>query len=235
MNLLVDQIEFADIVVLNKIDVATPQQLDAARKIVRSLNADAEVIETGMSRVPLNKVLNTGLFDHDKAQDHPHWAKELFDFADHKPETEEYGVRSFVYRARRPFHSFKFHTFIKSSWPVVIRAKGHFWLATRLEWVGDLSQAGALVRNEAMGIWWPSIPKERRPDHQAWREHIAKVWDPVYGDRRQEIVFISTNIDKAAIRRQLDACLVGDDKKMDLKAWKQLKDPFPVWKRSTEA
>ena len=131
VNLLVDQIEFADVIVLNKVDAATPGQRDAARKIVRSLNPDAELIETSMSRVPLDKVLNTGRFDHDKAQEHPLWFKELYGFAEHKPETEEYGVRSFVYRARRPFHPEKFHAFINSPWPGVIRAKGHFWLATR--------------------------------------------------------------------------------------------------------
>lgn len=234
VNLLVEQIEFADVVILNKIDAASLEQLDAARKIIRSLNPDADLIETSMSRVPLDKVLNTGRFDHDKAQEHPLWFKELYGFADHKPETEEYGVRSFVYRARRPFHSEKFYAFINASWPGVIRAKGHFWLATRPEWVGELSQAGALVRHEAMGFWWANVPKERWPDNPEWRQHIGKSWDPVYGDRRQEIVFIGTDMDEAAIRRRLDACLVGDAnaKTMQPAAWKRLKDPFPVWKRA---
>ena len=232
VNLLVDQIEFADVIVLNKIDAATPGQLDAARKIVRSLNPDAELIETCMSRVPLDKVLNTGRFDHDKAQEHPLWFKELYGFAERKPETEEYGVRSFVYRARRPFHPEKFHAFINSPWPGVIRAKGHFWLATRPEWVGALSQAGALARHEATGFWWANVPKERWPDHPEWRQHVAESWDAVYGDRRQEIVFIGADMDEAAIRRRLDACLVGDAnaKAMQPAAWRKLKDPFPIWK-----
>jgi G3E family GTPase len=234
VNLLVDQIEFADVIILNKIDAATPEQLDAARKIIRSLNADAELIETSMSRVPLDKVLNTGRFDHDKAQEHPLWFKELYDFANHAPETEEYGVRSFVYRARRPFHPEKFHAFINSPWNGVIRAKGHFWLATRPEWVGELSQAGAIVRNEAMGFWWSSIPRERWPDHPEWRQHMEDTWDDVYGDRRQEIVFIGTGMDESEIRRRLDTCLVGDAnaKAMQPKAWKKLNDPFPEWKRA---
>ncbi|WP_282611368.1 GTP-binding protein [Pelagibius sp. Alg239-R121] len=216
VNLLVDQIEFADVVILNKIDAASPDQLDAARKIIRSLNPVAELIETSMSRVPLDKVLNTGRFDHDKAQEHPLWFKELYGFADHKPETEEYGVRSF-----------------NSSWPGVIRAKGHFWLATRPEWVGELSQAGALVRHEAMGFWWANVPKGRWPDHPEWRQHIANSWDAVYGDRRQEIVFIGTDMDEAALRRRLDACLAGDAnaKSMQPAAWKMLTDPFPIWRR----
>ena len=234
VNLLVDQIEFADVIILNKIDAALPEQLDAARKIIRSLNPDAELIETSMSRVPLDKVLNTGRFDHDKAQEHPLWFKELYGFADHKPETEEYGVRSFVYRARRPFHPEKFHAFINSSWPGVIRAKGHFWLATRPEWAAELSQAGALVRHGAMGFWWANVPKERWPDHPEWRQHIAKSWDAVYGDRRQEIVFIGTEMDEAEIRRRLDACLVGDADALAMQpaAWKKLADPFPIWKRA---
>ena len=234
VNLLVEQIEFADVVILNKIDAAEPEQLDAARKIIRSLNSDAELIETSMSRVPLDKVLNTGRFDHDKAQQHPLWFKELYGFAEHKPETEEYGVQSFVYQARRPFHPEKFHAFINATWPGVIRAKGRFWLASRPEWVGELSQAGALVRHRALGFWWASVAREHWPDHPEWRRNIAKSWDQAYGDRHQEIVFIGTDMDEAAIRRRLDACLIGDANAdaMQLAAWKKLKDPFPVWKRA---
>jgi G3E family GTPase len=232
VNLLVDQIEFADVIILNKIDAATPDQLDAAHKVIRSLNPDAEVIETTMSRVPLDKVLDTGRFDHEKAEEHPLWFKELYGFGDHKPETEEYGVCSFVYRSRRPFHPEKFHAFINSPWPGVIRAKGHFWLATRPEWVGELSQAGALVRHEAMGFWWANVPKDRWPESPEWRQHITRSWDAVYGDRRNEIVFIGTDMDEAAIRRRLDACLAGEEHAtaMQPDAWKRLKDPFPVWK-----
>ncbi|NJO54363.1 MAG: GTP-binding protein [Bacteroidales bacterium] len=234
VNLLVEQIEFADVVLLNKTDVASPNDLNAARKIIRALNPDAELIETTMARVPLDKVLNTGRFDFEKAQQHPLWFKELFGFADHKPETEAYGVRSFVYRARRPFHPQRFHDFINSPWPGVIRAKGHFWLATRPDWVGELSQAGALVRHEAMGFWWVSVPKERWPENAEWRRQLAKSWDPVYGDRRQEIVFIGADMDEAALRRRLDGCLVGDADatSMQSRAWKALADPFPAWKRT---
>jgi Putative GTPases (G3E family) len=234
VNLLVEQIEFADVVVLNKTDAASPSDLDAARTIIRALNADAELIETTMARVPLDQVLNTRRFDREKAHQHPLWFKELFGFADHRPESEQYGVRSFTYRARRPFDPQQFHAFINSPWPGVIRAKGHFWLATRPDWVGELSQAGALVRHEALGIWWSAVPKERWPDDADWRKHIARSWDPVYGDRRQEIVFIGTEMDEAALRRRLDACLVGDRDAFSLqtRAWASLPDPFPVWKRA---
>jgi G3E family GTPase len=237
VDLLVEQIEFADVVILNKVDAATPAQVDAARKIIHALNPDADLVETSMSRAPLDRVLHTGRFNYEKAQEHPLWFKELYGFADHKPETEEYGIRSFVYRARRPFHPAKFNKFINSSWPGVIRAKGHFWLATRPEWVGELSQAGALVRNQALGFWWANVPRARWPNDEVSRQHIAKSWHPVYGDRRQEIVFIGSDMDEAAIRRQLDACLVGDAnaKDMPIAAWKRLPDPFPVWKRAGEA
>ncbi|HVJ53252.1 MAG TPA: zinc metallochaperone GTPase ZigA [Aliidongia sp.] len=237
VDLLVDQIEFADVVILNKLDTATPDEAGAARKIVRALNPEADLIETSLSRVDLDRVLDTGRFDYGKAQEHPLWYKELYGFAEHKPETEEYGITSFVYRARRPFHPEKFHKFLNSAWPGVIRAKGHFWLATRPQWVGELSHAGALVRNEAMGFWWADVPRERWPDEPEWRRMIDRNWHPVYGDRRQEIVFIGAGMDEASIRRWLDGCLVGDAnaREMPVKAWKRLPDPFPVWKRADEA
>ncbi|MGD1935279.1 MAG: zinc metallochaperone GTPase ZigA [Candidatus Phaeomarinobacter sp.] len=237
VDLLVDQIEFADVVLLNKADAATSQQMDAARKIVRSLNPDADVLETTESRAPLDRVLDTGRFDFDKAQEHPLWFKELFGFSEHVPETEEYGISSFVYRARAPFDPAKFHDFINSSWPGIIRTKGHFWLATRPEWVGELSQAGALVRTEALGFWWTAIPKERWPDHCEWRDHLYQNWDEKFGDRRQEIVFIGTDFDEAAIRAQLDACLVPLSRNggLEIARWSKMHDPFPEWRRGEAA
>jgi G3E family GTPase len=236
VDLLVDQIEFADVIVLNKIDSATSAQIDAARKIIGSLNPAADVIVTAKCKVDLDRVLNTGRFDYEKAQEHPLWYKELHGSADHRPETEAYGIKSFVYRARRPFHPEKFHHFIDAAWPGVIRAKGHFWLATRPAWVGELSHAGALVRHEAMGLWWANIPKERWPDDPDWRASIERNWDAIYGDRRQELVFIGTEMNEQEIRRQLDDCLVGepDAKEMKVFEWKQLADPFPLWRRSAE-
>jgi G3E family GTPase len=237
VDLLVDQIEFADVVILNKVDIASPVDLDAARKVVRALNPEAELIETTMAQVDLKKVIGTGRFDFDKAQEHPLWAKELYGFSDHVPETEEYGISSFVYRARRPFHPEKLHKFIHSSWPGVIRAKGHFWLATRPEWAGELSQAGALVRTEALGFWWDAVPRKHWPDHSEWKDQVAAKWDDVFGDRRQEIVFIGTAMDEAMLCAQLDDCLVdcGADVTMDIEAWRALPDPFPEWKRASAA
>ena len=235
VDLLVEQIEFADVIVLNKIDDASPAQRDAARSIIRALNPDADIVEASFGRVPFERILDTGRFDFEKAQQHPLWFKELYGFADHTPETEEYGVTNFVYRARKPFDPAKFDAFIKSSWPGVIRAKGHFWLATRPQWLGEISQAGAIVRTEALGFWWASVPMTRWPDNPEWRKRVRQHWDAVYGDHRQEIVFIGTGMDESTIRARLDACLVDGDAVMDTDAWSALPDPFPVWRRADEA
>ncbi|MCA6118534.1 zinc metallochaperone GTPase ZigA [Bradyrhizobium sp. WSM 1738] len=234
VDLLVEQIEFADVIVLNKIDAASQGERDSARMIIRSLNPEADVIETNFSQAPLERILNTGRFDLERAQQHPLWFKELYGFADHKPESEEYGVKNFVYRARRPFDPAKFHQFLKENWPGVIRAKGHFWIATRPQWLGELSQAGAIVRTEGLGYWWANVPADRWPDDPFWRQSLKKNWNEVYGDRRQEIVFIGVNMDQDAITARLDACLVPGKPEMRIAEWSGLVDPFPKWRRADE-
>ncbi|WP_022721977.1 GTP-binding protein [Rhodopseudomonas sp. B29] len=230
VDLLVEQIEFADVIVLNKVSATSPGRREAARSIVRALNSDAKIIEADFADVPLSSVLHTGLFDFERAHQHPLWFKELNGFADHIPETEEYGIRSFVYRARRPFHPMLFQSFCNRSWPGVIRAKGFFWLATRPQHVGEIAQAGAMVRTSKRGVWWSAVPKTRWPDSAEWHKAMKPYLDPVWGDRRQEIVFIGTgDMDEAALRRQLDMCLVGDDAQFTPDAWRQLPDPFPNW------
>ncbi|WP_417584067.1 GTP-binding protein [Pelagibacterium sp.] len=204
-------------------------QRDAARKIIRSLNAEAEIVETDFGKAPLEKIMGTGRFDFDHAQTHPLWFRELSGFADHVPETEEYGIRSFVYRAKRPFVPEPFQRFVNSAWPGVVRAKGFFWLATRPDHVGELSHAGALVRTEKRGLWWASVPKNRWPDDPDWQRAMAPYLDPVWGDRRQEIVFIGCDpMDETALRRALDGCLVPAHR-FNPNAWAHLADPFPNW------
>lgn len=236
-DLLVEQIEFADVVVLNKFDEATTEQRDAVVKIVRALNPDARLVETTFGRVLLDAVLDTGLFDHEKAQEHPLWHKELYGFKDHVPETEEYGISSFVYRARRPFHPTKFNEVLGKTWPGLIRAKGHFWLATRPDWVGEMSLAGAICRTEAMGLWWAAVPRARWPDHPEWKAILDRNWHSVWGDRRQELVFIGAGIDEAAMRAALDACLVGETPTITFRPerYRDLPDPFPQWRRAEAA
>ncbi|MFG6554788.1 zinc metallochaperone GTPase ZigA [Sulfitobacter sp. 1A16808] len=235
VDLLVDQIEFADVVVLNKVSDAGPEKLDAARKIITSLNPDAQIIETDQSKVPADRIMSTGLFDFDKAHLHPMWAKELYGFADHVPETEEYGVSSFVYRARRPFHPQKIHDVLTGDLPGVIRAKGHFWIATRPDWLAEFSLAGALSNVKPMGNWWATVPRERWPDHPQARAYLAQHWQEPYGDRRQELVFIGAGMDKAAITAALNAALVGDESTFVPHQWEDLPDPFPGWRRAPEA
>lgn len=233
VDLLVEQIEFANVIVLNKAKDAGLAALSAAHRIIRALNPDARVVEADHGNVALADVLCTGLFDFEKAQEHPLWAKELNGFKVHVPETEEYGIRSFVYRARRPFHPERLNVFINKPWPGVIRSKGFFWLATRPHFVGEIAQAGALVRTSKRGLWWAAMPKSRWPDHPDWRASMAPYLHPVWGDRRQEIVFIglADQMDEAAIRRELDFALVGQPGQFTPDAWRDLPDPFPSWTR----
>ncbi len=174
-------------------------------------------------------MLGTGLFDFDKAHEHPLWFKELNGFRDHVPETEEYGIRSFVYRARQPFAPSRLQAFLNRPWPGVIRAKGFFWLATRPDLVGEIHQAGPLVRVEKRGLWWSSVPRSA----VARRSGVAGLdlsrFDPDWGDRRQEIVFIGCDpMSEAAIRRDLDDCLVPQEH-FTPEIWRGMPDPFPRW------
>lgn len=236
VHLLTDQMEFADVVILNKVADATEAQVDAARKIIRSLNADAQIIETNHSEVAAERILDTGLFDFDKAHEHPMWAKELYGFADHVPETEEYGVTSYVYRARQPFIPEKIMAVLNGSMPGVIRAKGHFWLATRPDWVAEFSLAGALSSVKPIGTWWASVPQERWPDHTSAQQYMQQHWVEPWGDRRQELVFIGSDIDWPALKAKLDACLVPAVLAAGPEALPlDMPDPFPGWRRAEEA
>lgn len=235
VGLLVEQIEFADVVVLNKTDIAAPSEVALAKSIIRALNADARIIETNHGKVQLGEILDTGLFSFDAAHQHPTWFKELNGFKDHQPETEEYGISSFVYRARGPFEPAKLHAFLGKSWPGVVRAKGFFWLASRPAFVGELSQAGPLVRTEAMGYWWAAVPKKSWPEDESLIARINTGWHQQWGDRRQELVFIGTKeMDSEKIKSELDACLLAlpKDGSIDSRAWARLDDPFPIWHRN---
>jgi len=229
IDLLVEQIEFADVVVLNKVGTATAERLQAARQIVVGLNPDARLIEADFGKVRPQEVLGTGLFDIDKAETHPLWYKEMHGFNDHVPETEEYGIRSFVYREKRPFDPAKLQRFIDTAWPGVVRAKGFFWLATRPHHVGEVSQAGAILRTSRMGTWWSAVPRERWPDDPRFMTAIGPYLHPVWGDRRQEIVFIGADpMNEAWIRERLDACLVSAEEFTPDK-WRDMPDPFARW------
>ncbi|MGC6404347.1 MAG: GTP-binding protein [Candidatus Comchoanobacterales bacterium] len=232
VDLLVDQVEFANVIILNKLDLIAQDELAVVRSIIKGLNAKAKIIETSSSKVDLSEIMNTRLFDLEEAQTHPLWVQELSHFNDHTPETEEYGITSFVYRAREPFNPEKFHDFLNQDWPGVLRAKGFFWLASRPNFVGELSQAGAFVRHQGLGQWLACVPQEEWPESQDDRP-IDHDWDANYGDRKQEIVFIGLNgdMDENYIRQALDHCLVRDY--LENHDPLSYQDPFPEWFKPT--
>ncbi|WOE76192.1 GTP-binding protein [Alterisphingorhabdus coralli] len=235
VGLLVEQIEFADIVIINKASEVSPEQLKVVKQLVASLNAGAKIVTTDYGDVDLSLILDTGLFDEEKAQEHPLWFKELYGFADHAPESEEFGIESFVYRARRPFDPGKFHFFLtQGGMDNVVRAKGLFWLATRPWWVGDLAVAGSQTVTSRLGRWWAAVPKNQWPHDGSFEEHVAGHWDETWGDRRQSLVFIGIGMDEEKIRKRLDACLVDADE-YDPEKWVSLDDPFPDWGPQTHA
>ena len=235
VHLLTEQIEFADVVILNKTYDAGTSKTDAARKIIRSLNADTEIIETNYSRVQIDKIMDTGLFDFEKAHEHPLWAKELYGFANHIPETEEYGVNSYVYRAKLPFIPEKILEVLNGNLPGVIRAKGHFWISTRPEWVAEFSLAGSLSSIKPLGIWWATVPEERLPKDENTKAYIKTHWSEPWGDRRQELVFIGSGIDWQQIKTKLDECLVPKAQASSLEDLPNFRDPFPIWRREEDA
>lgn len=232
VDLMVDQIEFANIILLNKIDLVSAKEIKTVRAIISGLNAKAKIIETTNSQVNINEVMDTGLFDLAEVQEHPLWAQELYNFKEHVPETEEYGITSFVYRARQPFDPSKIFTFFNQPWPGVVRTKGFFWLSTRPDFVGEVSQAGAFVRHQGIGRWWSAIPKNQWPDGIEFENVLKQYWTDDYGDRRQEIVFIglSVEMDEAAIRQRLDDCLI-ENYLTTPENLENANDPFPQWFR----
>ena len=230
VDLLVEQIEFANVILLNKIDLISKEELSTVKAIIRGLNTKAKIIETTLSQVDLNEVMNTGLFDLEEAQEHPLWAQELYHFNEHVPETEEYGICSFVYRAREPFDPTKIHAFFNQEWPGVVRAKGFFWISSRPNFVGEVSQAGAFVRHQGIGRWWAAIPKDRWPKGSDFDQIIQQHWNKDFGDRRQEIVFIGLNaeMNEKKIREQLNKCLIKDYLTAP-SVYLKMQDPFPTW------
>ncbi|PDT17653.1 4-hydroxytetrahydrobiopterin dehydratase [Rhizobium sp. J15] len=235
VELLVEQIEFSDVVIINKAGDVSCADLAEVRRVVAALNPDAQVIEAVFGQVPLDAILDTGLFSEAKAARHPLWHKELFGWGDHVPETEEYGISSFVYRSRRPFEPLRLKDFLDRKWAGLIRAKGHFWLATRPDEIGLLSIAGTQCRIETRGYWWASVPKVQWPRFPQFRQLIDRHWDDVWGDRRQELVFIGSGFDKAAIRAALDDCLTGEETGFDPQTAVGLRDPFPAWRHDMHA
>lgn len=228
VDLLIEQIEFCDVLVLNKTDLISAPERDRLRAILKTLNPRAQIVESTFGKVPLSSVLSTKLFNFEEAAKAPGWLKELR--GEHPPETEEYGIGSFVYRSRRPFHPERFHALVESEWPGVIRSKGFFWLASRPVYAGNWSQAGAVSRHGMAGRWWATVPQERWPQDPESLASITKSWDENVGDARQELVLIGIEMDEKALRSRLDSCLLTDmEMSVGPEAWTAFKDPFPAW------
>lgn len=231
VNLLVDQIEFANVLILNKTDKLEPEEIPYLISVLKRLNPDALILDSVRGIVPITSILNTGLFDFEKASESAGWLKEIR--GEHVPETEEYGISSFVYRARKPLHPGRFWNFIHTEIPGLIRAKGIFWIASRMELAGSFSQAGQLREHGFGGLWWASV--ENRPQDPEFKKFLKQQWEEPWGDRRQELVFIGINMDKEKIIQKLDECLLSEEEmKAEPRAWKDYKDPFPEWREIEE-
>jgi G3E family GTPase len=233
-DLLIEQVEFADVILISKTDLIDEAALSQLTGILRSFNTRARIEPIRNGAVELQKVLGTGLFSFDEAAKAPGWQKELR--GEHVPETQEYGISSFVYQARRPFHPRKFHDFLHQPWNEgamqgrLLRSKGYFWLATRPEYAGQWNQAGGIARYDVAGLFWKALPESQWPQEQESRDYIRSKWQEPFGDMRQELVLIGQGLDREDLCRQLDDCLLSDDELLaGIQAWKQLPDPFPAW------
>ena len=228
VDLLIDQIEFCDVIVLNKTDLIDQDEQEKLFGILQSLNPRAKIEVSAFGKVNLDRVLNTQLFDFNEAAQAPGWLKELR--GEHTSETEQYGINNFVYRARRPFHPQRFFDFINSEWKGVIRSKGFFWLASNPEFAGSWSQAGAMARHGVAGYWWAAVPDEHWPADQQSRDAIQQSWDVQTGDARQEIVLIGMQMDQSELIRQFDNCLLNDDEMaLGAEKWQEFENPFSGW------
>lgn len=229
-DLLVDQVEFADVILISKTDLAQTEEVERLKAILKTLNTHARIISIQNGQVDISDVLDTGLFNFERAQQAPGWLKELR--GEHVPETEEYGISSFSYQARRPFHPEKFYQFLHSTtqFGKLIRSKGYFWLASRPEFAGQLNQAGGIAHYGFAGMFWKAVPKEQWPTEPEYLKAIEDHWVEPFGDMRQELVFIGQGLDKAAMIEALDQCLLTEEELLAGQTWWQtLQDPFSVW------
>lgn len=232
-DLLIEQIEFADVLLISKIDLISRAEREELTAILRRLNTRARIVPMSMGAVPLAAILNTGLFDFERAAESPGWLKELR--GEHLPETEEYGIASSAYRARRPFHPQRFFDFLSREWTNgrLLRSKGFFWLASKYQEAGSWSQAGGLMRHGLAGRWWRFVPKSQWPQDEDELKGIIRQWDKASGDCRQELVFIGQHIDFARLHAELDACLLSDaEMAAGVETWLRLPDPFGPWQEA---
>lgn len=233
-DLLVDQIEFADVILISKTDLVETSDVKRLTAILKTLNTKARIIPIMNGQIKIDEVLNTGLFDFAEAQQSPGWLKEMR--GEHIPETEEYGISSFTYVARRPFHPEKFYQFLHNTenFGKLIRSKGYFWLATRPEFAGQWSQAGGMAQYGFAGMFWKAVTKDNWPTDKDYLDSISANWVEPFGDMRQELVFIGQNLDQSAMINALDNCLLSESEVLKgRQSWATLSDPFPTWENKT--
>lgn len=230
VNLLTDQIEFANVIVLNKTDLIAASELDLLEAMLKKLNPEAKIIRSAFSKVDPKLILNTSLFDYDKAEESAGWIKELNN--EHTPETEEYGISSFVFRSRKPFHPKRFWEYVSHHWPTnIIRSKGMFWMASRPENALMWSQAGGSLRAEMYGRWWAAVPLKERamnPSYMEFQEQIMEKWDKEWGDRQTELVLIGQAMDQEKIKQDLNKCLIDKVDETIMAAGSGFEDNWPI-------
>lgn len=232
-DLLIDQAEFADVIILNKTDLVTAAELATIEGFLEQLNPYALKVRSEFGQVPLTKILGTHRFDFERARRSRGWQLTMRD--EGASEVEEYGITSFVFRSRRPFHPQRFHEALSGNWSGVLRSKGFFWLATRVDRIGIWSQAGRVARLDAGGFWWASVPREDWPDSPDFETALSRIWHPHVGDCRQELVFIGIDMDEGDITASLEACLLTpEEMSVGPAGWKVFPDPFPRWELPEE-
>jgi G3E family GTPase len=232
-DLLVDQIEFCDVILISKIDLCSTEQVNAVIGVIKGLNPVAEIVTIEEGRIALDKVLATGKFDFERAEQSAGWLQQAR--GEHIPETEEYGISSFTYTARKPFNPQKFYDFLHQEWPCgkLIRSKGYFWLASRPQFAGTWSQAGGIARHGFAGMFWRAVPESRWPEDEESLKVIKENWVEPFGDMRQELVFIGQDMDETQVRNRLDDCLISDQELLAGKElWQTMQDPFPRWEQA---
>jgi G3E family GTPase len=234
VNLLTDQIEFADIIILNKTDLVTPFQLGELKSIIKSLNPVAQIIESSFGKIQPSNLLNTKLFDFEKAENSAGWIQELENRDKgiaHTPETEEYGISSFVFRDKRPFHPDRFWNYIGEEWHAgIIRSKGLFWIASRPNDALNWSQAGGSLRAESAGVWWASMSFKERSQYASFLNNQAQIesrWDKRFGDRQNELVIIGQDLNEEIICQELEKCLCTEEEIKHMESNGKFNDPFP--------
>lgn len=229
-DLLIDQVEFADVILISKTDLVEPSDIERLTAILKRLNTYARIVPIHNGQVDIDAILDTQLFDFDRAQAAPGWLKEMR--GEHTPETDEYGIGSFSYKARRPFHPEKFYNLLHNmeQYGKLLRSKGYFWLASRPEFAGQWNQAGGIASYGFAGMFWKAVPEAEWPEDEESLASIQELWEEPFGDMRQELVFIGQGLDKDEVTQALNDCLLTEDELLrGHDYWETLNDPFPIW------